>query len=526
MRRKLKLIMSVFLISIFLISMNVSAISINNQNISNENENKKPLLKSNHDYSKDIEPLGDLGLTFIIKEIRAYDRIDAISDPDFFVRLIVNGDRYQSKIWHNQKYVKEEYQIPIDLPEDQENVSITIQLWDWNLGLNRLCDISNNFDGNFKYVNIEYNTKNGHWKGDDSISYYQPPPDPSGYGRLNGCDDNTYDRQNRDCELIFDIVQTDPDGDGIPSWTEENIFGTDPAVDDTGRDDDGDGVPIEWEYKWGHILTGGWHGPPENIWFYDPFKWEDHDNMDPDKDGLDNVEEYLTSAWGSDPHRQDIFLELDQMEIQDGKGAHVPQLAKDELRDAFGKHNIAFIIDDHEEDIMTGGELIPFIEVLTDWNAASNLRERYFLHMNQNNWRKGVFHYAVVVCSHERAEGFAFDGDSFLLDSTYCEEMSRFSIINVLATKKITREEREAKVYASLMMHETGHVLGIYSGNTRGCDNRNTYQPWQLGFWKWGNYRSCMNYRWVMDIVDYSDGTHGKNDFDDWARIDLTLFQN
>ncbi|MEA2055876.1 MAG: hypothetical protein U9O49_03485 [Candidatus Thermoplasmatota archaeon] len=35
-----------------------------------------------------------------------------------------------------------------------------------------------------------------------------------------------------------------------------------------------------------------------------------------------------------------------------------------------------------------------------------------------------------------------------------------------------------------------------------------------------------MNYGWMYQFVDYSDGPHGKNDFDDWSNIDLTLFQN
>jgi hypothetical protein len=74
-------------------------------------------------------------------------------------------------------------------------------------------------------------------------------------------------------------------------------------------------------------------------------------------------------------------------------------------------------------------------------------------------------------------------------------------------------------------MHETGHVLGINRGNTPGCDNRDTYTPSQEGWWIYAPYRSCMNYRYVFEIVGYSDGSRGENDFDDWNRIDLTRFQ-
>ena len=74
-------------------------------------------------------------------------------------------------------------------------------------------------------------------------------------------------------------------------------------------------------------------------------------------------------------------------------------------------------------------------------------------------------------------------------------------------------------------MHETGHTLGIFRSNTPGCDAPKSARPRYLNFWKWGPYKSCMNYRYTYRLVDYSDGSRGKNDFDDWNRLDLTFFQ-
>jgi len=34
-----------------------------------------------------------------------------------------------------------------------------------------------------------------------------------------------------------------------------------------------------------------------------------------------------------------------------------------------------------------------------------------------------------------------------------------------------------------------------------------------------------MNYRYTYSILDYSDGSHGKIDYDDWENIDLTYFE-
>ena len=76
------------------------------------------------------------------------------------------------------------------------------------------------------------------------------------------------------------------------------------------------------------------------------------------------------------------------------------------------------------------------------------------------------------------------------------------------------------------MMHESGHILGVYSSNTPGCDDDQSRGFRQVNWWKWFfAYKSVMNYGRVVTILDYSDGSRGKNDFDDWHRIDLTLFQ-
>jgi len=77
-------------------------------------------------------------------------------------------------------------------PDDVEWVNITIQLWDDGPTGDRLCDISDNY-GNFNEtydVDIYYNLKTGHWRvmiGSRILGGF----DPSGYGRLNGCDDNS-----------------------------------------------------------------------------------------------------------------------------------------------------------------------------------------------------------------------------------------------------------------------------------------------------------------------------------------------
>jgi hypothetical protein len=523
---------------LILISTNTLAIQNNQTNFEIKKINSISIIKnrlknsgSTYD-SLDLNPLIDLKVTVTIKEIRALDKIDLIGNPDFYVVVYINGEKQVSPVWHNKKYIKDDWSTqPVDVPEDKENVKIKIQLWDKNTFIDKKCDINSNENSSFldkKDIDLVYSLKTGHWRGDD-YNYPDRLFDLSGYGRANGCDDSSIYQNRRDCELWFDITQNDDDNDGIPYWIEENIFKTDPTVDNRGWDNDSDGVPIEWEYKWGHVYSyNWWHDEYESIWIYDPFIWEDHANLDIDEDGLQNTKEFLTSQWDSDPHRQDIFLELDQMEIsEDKRGSFVPDKALDLLQDAFARRNIVFRTDD---GCMGGGQKdIPF-DPDVDGDELQEIYFKYFLNNDPNHWRRGVFHYSIISYSLESpAPGFAFSSDvngerlidCFALETKLHDWKPLYynpRWYNFLRRHTFNIEEQRAIVYAGVMMHESGHVLGIFHSNTPGCDTKNEVL-------KYYNYKSCMNYFYTYFLVDYSDGSHGPNDFDDWGRIDLTRFQ-
>ena len=173
--------------------------------------------------------------------------------------------------------------MAVDVPDNIQNVDIRIQLWDWNYDEDILCDISpfdNELPDTYE-VNLIYNIKTGNWYGDD-YCYYDPTfRDLSGYGRLNGCDDGSIYQFDHDCEILFDIYQNDFDDDGLPYWSEFKYYGTDPLIGNFG-DPDSDGIPIYWEHKWGHFFGG--HS--SDYWIYNPFIWDDHENLDPDNDGI------------------------------------------------------------------------------------------------------------------------------------------------------------------------------------------------------------------------------------------------
>ncbi len=465
------------------------------------------------------DPLVDVHVTFTVTNIRSLEVHDELYDitqiirrlnpPSFYLVVWINDEVFESQVWPDSHVVHTDLSFVANVSNYEEFVSIRVGLFEQNdRGNDRLWDITHRSKPAF--AEIEYSIKTGHWTGDDYRG------DFSGYGRLNGYDDGNYDKRIRVAEVFFDITQNDYDGDGIPYWTEVNVYGTDPTVDNRGEDYSGDGVPIEWEHRWG----------------YDPFTWDDHLNLDPDEDGLTNYEEYLTSQWGSDPFRKDIFLELDQMELgPNGEGTLIPENSKNLVKKPFHRRNIVFHIDDGS---MGGGELIPFQESVS-WPGLQQIYKENFLNNDYDNWRRGVFHYSVITYQHDYFHGFAFPSivdenepillDCFQLSTKEHEEIPyEYPLLRILARKSIDNQYYRELIYASAIMHETGHVLGIYHSNTPGCDNQTTKYPWQSGWWIWRNYRSCMNYGYMYTFVDYSDGTHGRNDFDDWGRIDLTLF--
>ena len=84
-------------------------------------------------------------------------------------------------------------------------------------------------------------------------------------------------------------------------------------------------------------------------------------------------------------------------------------------------------------------------------------------------------------------------------------------------------QSKRDKVIASVYMHELGHTLGI---ENNGVDNRNSYFPWQLGFWIYGPYKSCMNYRYVYRLVDYNAESSLGSEYNDWENLNVERFQH
>lgn len=189
-------------------------------------------------------------------------------------------------------------------------------------------------------INLVYDYRTGRWNGSDFFK------DNDGYGHYVG---ETF-------EVWFNLYQDDWDNDGIPYWTEVNVLHTDPTIDDSKLDPDGDGVPTTWEWRWG----------------YDPFSWDDHMHLDPDIDGLENIEEYQMEKWFADPFHQDIYIEVDNMVGVGCRDKISPHIFYDEsgqvIIERFCQHNINVYFDTGWDDgpVNGGGEMLPHVEIMSD----------------------------------------------------------------------------------------------------------------------------------------------------------------
>lgn len=424
------------------------------------------------------------------------------NDALFRLECIIGGDRFESPIWDVSFFgAPLNWNITIFTTKDTSELDISISLYKSVNGEQELCDLSEALSIDNNTVYIKYNIETGWWMGDDSHG------DLSGYGRLNGCDDGSIYEAENDAELWFTIIQDDIDGDNIPQAIEEG-YGMDPFVDDADVDYDQDGISSYWEWYFG----------------YNPKQADNHHMLDPDNDSISNYEEFVTwDLYSSDPFRQDIFLEIDWMEPgPTGEKSEVPKKALDRIYQPFHRRNIVFHFD---SGIENGGELIPFSEK-TSRDEVLDIYEEYFSHNGKFTERRSIFHYGIVVYLCD-VKGYGFSGDTG--QGGYSPGTNAFVISSSqmeLNTQKIYFKDRSLdNFYGSAMMHEMGHNFGIRFGEPFGCDNWFAKYPWQLLFWFIRNYKSMMNYQYTYSIFDYSDGSHGRGDFDDWDNIDLTYFE-
>jgi parallel beta-helix repeat protein len=261
-------------------------------------------------------------------------------------------------------------------------------------------------------------------------------------------------------------------------------------------DTDGDGAPDWWEIKWG----------------YNPYVWDDHYHLDPDNDSLNNIEECYTDQYNSSPFHKDVFLEFDWTKALNPNVTNEPPIAKvTQMVRAFAAHNITLHVD---AGTLGGGEEIPAQSYVT-YADLVDLYWKYFLHSDMNNPRQRIFHYGLL-CDYSEGAGFVFFG---------WDNLNSFVIGEQFLVDNFPHFSREQLSMTSAM-HELGHTFGLIATRFAGIDNALTMKPRYKEFWMYIPYTSTLNYLYSASILNYSDGSHGRRDFNDWGNIEFSFFKN
>jgi len=476
-------------------------------------EEKKVVEKEEFIVDNRVSPYENQALILEVLRIRhrgLYDKLMTPgrswkNKPSFYYVAELDGIEYVSKdVEHLGKVVEllftgwdtmfQENKIVRDADEEQETSEVTITLMEREkMGLlgRRSQDIERG------KLSVTYDYKTGRWYGDDYLRDYD------GYGHWVG---ETF-------ELWFNIYQVDSDLDFIPYWTEVNILGTDPNRDDSDKDPDGDGIPTAWEWKWG----------------YDPNKWDDHEKLDPDIDGLENIEEYQLAKWLADPYSQDIYIEVDYM----GKGGLLdpPHILYEESQQAiiekYAEHNIKMYFDQGWPDtpLNGGGEVLPHYEQISQ---DSGMILQFYNHHFPDE-RKGSFRYVVIGHSGP----FNHPAKSNVYDTIHIAyNLKPFNLLKNFIAYRILPTPRAYRIkVASTLMHELGHSVGISPWTFEGCDNISyAYGRAAKKHYAetWGDYYSVMNYFHIYDskLLDYSHGSNGPPyDQNDWLMLFVPSYQ-
>jgi len=479
--------------------------ALNKQPIKDSIEKEEPVA-----IDQNISPYTNQGIMIEVLRIRNRGLLDKMMQvgrswrdpPSFYWKIFVDGKECdpQGNLGYTGIYTmwdtfgKESF-VSYHVEEEQKTSEVTIQIIEQTkTGLFGL----RSEDVEKQSIQLIYDYRTGRWTGDDGLG------DDDGLGHVIG----------EEYEVWFSIHQSDYDHDKIPYWTEVNMLGTDPTIDDSNNDPDGDGIPTDWEWKWG----------------YDPFIYEDHSHLDPDIDGIENCEEYQMRTYFSNPFQPDIYIETDGMEK---RGLiDFPHVFLEESQqmviERLAQHGYWVYIDDGWPDgpVNGGGEMVPFHQNFDDYEGQQIL-EFYKHHFSDQ--RKGIFRYVLFGNLHG---GFVAPYQFNNMDTIHIGT----GIKHTLFKKTSFTPQRFRYTAAAAALHELGHTFGlvpaIYYGNDiqprSWGDNRYPDMPDSEFDQYLEKYQSVMNYLYVYsrNFFDFSDGSNEyPYDMDDWACLYLPSFQ-
>jgi len=171
------------------------------------------------DTKTDWDPTVNIEVTVNIKRLKCYDSVDWGTAADMYVKVYIYNTWKKSSVFHkNDNDVSPNWHCTVNVPDDQENTPIKIQVWDDDVWWDDKLDIDPTNQGDSKTLELTYSVKSGSWSGEDHIG------DSTGYGFSKSTGTSV------DAGAWFRCYQNDYDNDNLTYWEENNVYDTNPQV--------------------------------------------------------------------------------------------------------------------------------------------------------------------------------------------------------------------------------------------------------------------------------------------------------
>lgn len=266
-------------------------------------------------------------------------------------------------------------------------------------------------------------------------------------------------------------------------------------------------------------------------------------NTNPDSDS-DGLSDFIESEWfpdrevvfcGSqcaypDPLEKDVYIELDWMYDNSIPETYRPTSTQlSYVQDMFEDQSIKLHVDTGQ--FGGGNELPTYTELLrytatsgqtdfTDYKSGGDGITANFSEARSNIWRYMISGYAYH--EYPTSSGWAKTmGSDLFISKGHIDSLSGLASIDRAVAGTIAHEIGHTLCLSSVRVYAEQPLLCTYGG----IDNNNSSDP----LYNLSDYESVMNYRYqltnVDDLgrVDYSDGTRGADDHDDWGGILLGM---
>jgi hypothetical protein len=251
-------------------------------------------------------------------------------------------------------------------------------------------------------------------------------------------------------------------------------------------------------------------------------------NKDTDGDGLSD---FIESTYNPDrndtfcgstctyptPDEKDLYVEVDWMKDPSTNESYKPTTTQlTSVINAYSAHGIHAHFDTGQYG---GGNELPIY--VSELKFAPDSEDTDFFNIkngdgvfdpNFSSVRRGVWHYMITGYKAYVDGGNASTGASYAGDDD--------ALIAIGRVKELAPTNQDMAISGTII-HELGHNLCLSKNTYTGQDSSCVFSG--IDTYAGNDYTSSMNYSKQMGLIDYSEGTNGSSDHDDWSAVLLGM---